>query len=278
MEWPEFCESPSDHYLLDSLPPQLEVEHREWTYEENKLFENALAEFDPSSPAFFENVASRVPRKSIEDVIKHYEALVEDIEMIESDRCPLPNYETDDGMKTTNEMRGSSSQAKRANPSQPRRRGLPWTEEEHQLFLMGLNKYGKGDWRSISRFYVKTRTPTQVASHAQKYFKRQNSSTPVDKRRPSINDIQAVHSSPFSGSLLYSQMAPMFNLSYHGGHHELTGDRFANASPVLPAMSSAFPVASPIISQVPSASFLLPPSINQQWGWFNGKDDEGNSR
>jgi len=51
---------------------------------------------------------------------------------------------------------------------QERRKGIPWTEEEHRLFLLGLTKFGKGDWRSISRTYVTSRTPTQVASHAQK--------------------------------------------------------------------------------------------------------------
>ena len=51
---------------------------------------------------------------------------------------------------------------------------MPWTEEEHKLFLLGLEKYGKGDWRGISRKLVITRTPTEVASHAQKYFVRLN--------------------------------------------------------------------------------------------------------
>lgn len=55
-------------------------------------------------------------------------------------------------------------------------------------FLMGLDKYGKGDWRNISRNYVISKTPTQVASHAQKYFLRQLSGS-KDKRRPSIHDI-----------------------------------------------------------------------------------------
>lgn len=32
---------------------------------------------------------------------------------------------------------------------QERRKGIPWTEEEHRLFLLGLAKFGKGDWRSI---------------------------------------------------------------------------------------------------------------------------------
>lgn len=57
---------------------------------------------------------------------------------------------------------------------------------------MGLKKYGKGDWRNISRNYVVTRTPTQVASHAQKYFIRQLSGG-KDKRRASIHDITTVN-------------------------------------------------------------------------------------
>ncbi|KAL8529715.1 hypothetical protein ACS0TY_006960 [Phlomoides rotata] len=69
-----------------------------------------------------------------------------------------------------------------------RKRGVPWTEEEHKLFLIGLQKVGKGDWRGISRNYVKTRTPTQVASHAQKYFLRR-SNLNRRRRRSSLFDI-----------------------------------------------------------------------------------------
>ncbi|KAG0457457.1 hypothetical protein HPP92_022614 [Vanilla planifolia] len=74
-----------------------------------------------------------------------------------------------------------------------RRKGTAWTEEEHRLFLLGLDKYGKGDWRSISRNFVVSRTPTQVASHAQKYFIRLNSMN-KDRRRSSIHDITRVES------------------------------------------------------------------------------------
>jgi hypothetical protein len=57
---------------------------------------------------------------------------------------------------------------------------------------MGLKKYGRGDWRNISRNFVTSRTPTQVASHAQKYFIRLNSGG-KDKRRSSIHDITTVN-------------------------------------------------------------------------------------
>lgn len=58
------------------------------------------------------------------------------------------------------------------------------------MFLLGLQKLGKGDWRGIARNYVISRTPTQVASHAQKYFIRQTNVS-RRKRRSSLFDIVA---------------------------------------------------------------------------------------
>ncbi|KAM0944715.1 putative transcription factor MYB-HB-like family [Dioscorea sansibarensis] len=72
--------------------------------------------------------------------------------------------------------------------AQERKKGVPWTEEEHRTFLAGLEKLGKGDWRGISRNFVTTRTPTQVASHAQKYFLRQINPN-KKKRRSSLFDV-----------------------------------------------------------------------------------------
>ncbi|KAL5227869.1 hypothetical protein ABZP36_016134 [Zizania latifolia] len=80
-----------------------------------------------------------------------------------------------------------------------RKKGIPWTEEEHRMFLMGLQKLGKGDWRGMSRNFVVSRTPTQVASHAQKYFIRQANSS-RRKRRSSLFDMVPVPEMPMDES------------------------------------------------------------------------------
>lgn len=78
----------------------------------------------------------------------------------------------------------------------------------YRQFLMGLKKYGKGDWRNISRNFVTTRTPTQVASHAQKYYIRQLTGG-KDKRRSSIHDITTVNlSDTKSGSSESTSKSP----------------------------------------------------------------------
>ncbi|GFQ03445.1 transcription factor myb1r1 [Phtheirospermum japonicum] len=69
-----------------------------------------------------------------------------------------------------------------------RKKGIPWTEEEHRQFLLGLQNLGKGDWRGISKNYVRSRNPTQVASHAQKYFIRQSNAN-RKKKRSSLFDM-----------------------------------------------------------------------------------------
>lgn len=84
---------------------------------------------------------------------------------------------------------------------------------------MGLKKYGKGDWRNISRNFVTTRTPTQVASHAQKYFIRQLTGG-KDKRRSSIHDITTTNLPDNSTTQLNPNKIPS-RASYSTDHNLL---------------------------------------------------------
>ncbi|CAK9148366.1 unnamed protein product [Ilex paraguariensis] len=187
----------SSRWLLEDSKSTL------WTPEENKKFENALALFDNDTPDRWQKIAAMVPGKTVGDVMKQYKELEDDVSSIEAGLVPIPGYSTSpftlewgnchgfDGFKQTYGPVGKRSSSNRSL-EQERKKGVPWTEEEHKLFLLGLKKYGKGDWRNISRNFVITRTPTQVASHAQKYFIRQLSGG-KDKRRASIHDITTVN-------------------------------------------------------------------------------------
>ncbi|GFP97700.1 transcription factor myb1r1 [Phtheirospermum japonicum] len=106
-----------------------------------------------------------------------------------------PNNSTNQAPKAAAEDGGSAGYASAgdavhqpSNGDRERKRGVPWSEEEHKLFLLGLQNIGRGDWRGISRNFVKTRTPTQVASHAQKYFIRRNNLN-HRRRRSSLFDM-----------------------------------------------------------------------------------------
>ncbi|KAL6844361.1 hypothetical protein ACP4OV_026034 [Aristida adscensionis] len=184
-----------------------------WTREQEKAFENAVAAMEEEEDgegegegeegggaARWEKIAAAVEGKTAEEVRRHYELLVEDVDGIEAGRVPLPSYAGDGGAEEGGGGKkgggggggGHGDKASAKSAEQERRKGIAWTEDEHRLFLLGLEKYGKGDWRSISRNFVISRTPTQVASHAQKYFIRLNSMN-RERRRSSIHDITSVN-------------------------------------------------------------------------------------
>ncbi|KAK6925223.1 SANT/Myb domain [Dillenia turbinata] len=192
-----------------------------WTREEEQAFENGIGlSWTEGSEEHWNKIASLVPNKTLEELKQHYQVLLEDVNAIEAGHVPLPNYaeETSSTTKDDHQHQGFSAvqpSEKRSNSGfaigfaglgsdgshagkgrsrseQERRKGIPWTEEEHRLFLLGPDKFGKGGWRSISHNFVISRTPTPVASHAQKYFIRLNSMN-KDRRRSSIHDLTSVN-------------------------------------------------------------------------------------
>ena len=127
-----------------------ENEEAKWTPEENKQFENALAVYDKDTPDRWVNVAALLPGKTIGDVIKQYKALEEDVSVIEAGGFPISGYSTDsftlelvnnqalDVVKLpyycVGEKRGTSTRAS----EQERKKGVPWTEEEHRYSIKCL--------------------------------------------------------------------------------------------------------------------------------------------
>jgi SHAQKYF class myb-like DNA-binding protein len=90
-----------------------------------------------------------------------------------------------------------------------------WSDQEHEVFLEGLTKYGK-QWKTIATL-IGTRTVVQVRTHAQKYFQKMEKSKQSD--------------GPFTGALTktvpHHQARPMKTNSGN--------KRKSSPSPVSPA-------------------------------------------
>eukprot|EP00253_Pinus_taeda_P000777 PITA_00777 len=151
--------------------------------------------------------------------------------------------------------------------------GVPWTEEEHKMFLLGLHKLGKGDWRGISRNFVTSRTPTQVASHAQKYFLRQ-SNLNKRKRRSSLFDISTDSMEDCYQGI--PELSPVMHDLSLGQNSSLTSGNFfetGGAPPNLAASVGAFSVP-PLAASRP----VIPPCLSLGMYRLDKSDDGERAR
>nr|CAB3488679.1 unnamed protein product [Digitaria exilis] len=117
-----------------------------WTREQEKAFENAVATLaaeegeEVDEDARWEKIAEAVEGKTADEVRRHYELLVEDIEGIEAGRVPLPTYAADGGAEEGGGGSGKKGgggggahgdKASAKSAEQERRKGIAWTEDEH---------------------------------------------------------------------------------------------------------------------------------------------------
>ncbi|XVF15761.1 hypothetical protein REPUB_Repub09cG0184100 [Reevesia pubescens] len=82
-----------------------------WTLEQNKLFENALAIYDKDIPDRWQKIAKLVGGTNEEEVKKQYEILSDDIKSIESGKVPLPKYRRKGG--SSSRIKGISNEEER---------------------------------------------------------------------------------------------------------------------------------------------------------------------
>ncbi|KAK7360341.1 hypothetical protein VNO77_02327 [Canavalia gladiata] len=109
----------------------------------------------------------------------------------------------------------------------------PWTQAEHELFLLGLNKCGKGRWSRIAKDFLRNKTPQQVQRYAASYFRNLPSTCLQDlkTKKPTysgVNNLMGLSSSfsmskmvnePQQTLMLFPEKAP----SFHGYQPQQTG-------------------------------------------------------
>ena len=123
-----------------------QVAPTEWTREQDKMFERALLFVPEELPDRWDKIAEQVPGKSAAEVRDRYEALVRDVYDIDSGLVEVPSYADDSagcdggggsgggggGLSSWDSANQISFGSKPKHSENERKKGTPWTEEEHR--------------------------------------------------------------------------------------------------------------------------------------------------
>ncbi|CAA6669851.1 unnamed protein product [Spirodela intermedia] len=162
---------------------------------------------DLDEPTLYQKLAAANPGANPEQLEAQFYAVLADYKAVMSGLLPVPNYDSyliqyqasamqqqhqwlhflprtlPSPAATAESISALIESLKQTLPNRRSTKNVAWSDEEHRLFLLGMDLHGKGDWKSISQYFVLSRTPSQIASHAQKFFKR------LKKRQQSVQDI-----------------------------------------------------------------------------------------
>ncbi|XP_030936573.1 transcription factor MYB1R1-like [Quercus lobata] len=238
---------------------RIKIFGKRWTEQEQRLFLTGLKELRKGN---WRGISRRfVKTRSTSQVASHAQKYYLRQTAIDKKKTSVfdlslneaNNVDNHNPMKKSVSMGNPSSEKVENNDSEDDAEDLAdgvsqrkrWTEEEHKIFLIGLKKLGRGDWKGISQKFVTTRSPSQVASHAQKYFLRKAA---IDKKKP--------RSSVFDVSLNETELAPKdFSVSHMEKSDTETSSLGASSSQAL-ALVNRYPHVS---MHIPSPAQMRPP-------------------